>query len=166
MPPSNLYNKLLDLSRKHANPSSLDEILAIRSAEAIHAWGHRYLVSRNPKLGERMDNDAFEAHLKSTGPYLASGEGTIHGIIVDEYQRTSVIHMSYLLQPAKSDEKVEQDLIWTLKFTDEEDVDKILIKETVEFIDAAASSRAGEIIREIHGEVKEDVRGGITLRGY
>jgi len=74
--------------------------------------------------------------------------------------------MSYFLRPAKSDETVEQDLIWTLKFTDDEDVDKILIKESVEFVDAAASSRIGEIVRGIHGDVREDVRGGITLRGY
>lgn len=74
--------------------------------------------------------------------------------------------MSYLLRPVKSSETVEQDLIWTLKFTDHEDVDKVLIRETVEFIDAAASSRLGEIIRGIHGEIGEDVRGGITLNGY
>ena len=74
--------------------------------------------------------------------------------------------MSYFLRPAKSDETVEQDLIWALKFTDDVDVDKILIKESVEFVDAAASSRIGEIVRGIHGDVKEDVRGGITLRGY
>jgi len=166
MTPSTLYKKLLELSNIHANPSSLEEILAIRSSDAIHAWGHKYLVSRNPKLGDQMDNENFEAHLKSTGPYLEFNPCEIHAITVDEHQRTSVIHMSYFLRPAKSDETVEQDLIWTLKFTDDEDVDKILIKESVEFIDAAASLRIGEIVRGIHGDVKEDVRGGITLRGY
>lgn len=27
-----------------------------------------YLIYRSPNLGERMDNDAFKAHLESTGP--------------------------------------------------------------------------------------------------
>ncbi|PPQ83486.1 hypothetical protein CVT25_006977 [Psilocybe cyanescens] len=166
MVPSALYQKLLDLSKKHADPASLEEILAIRSPDAIHAWGHRYLVTRNPLLGDRMDNEAFKAHLCSTGPYLGDGTNKVHSITIDEHQRTSVVHMSYFLQAAKAEEVVEQDLIWTLKFTEDEDVDKILIKETVEFIDAAASSRLGEIIRSIHGEVTEDVRGGITLRGF
>lgn len=83
MPPSALYNRLLDLSRKHASPASLQEILAIRSDDAIHAWGHQYLVSRNSKLGDRMDNKAFEAHLKSTGPYLNSSGATVHNITVE-----------------------------------------------------------------------------------
>lgn len=74
--------------------------------------------------------------------------------------------MSYLLRAAGSEEIVEQDLIWTLKFTDHQQVEEVLIRETVEFIDAAASSRIGEIIRAIHGEVNEDVRGGITLNGF
>lgn len=166
MAPSPLYNKLLELSTKHARPSSLEEILAIRSADAKHAWGHNYLLSRNPTLSDRMDNREFEAHLTSTGPYLESEGSTIHSVVVDEHQRTAVIHMSYFLRPVQSAETVEQDLIWTLKFTDDQDVGKVLIRESVEFIDAAASSRLGEIIRSIHGEVGENVRGGVTLRGY
>lgn len=163
MAPSEVYTRLLELSNKHANPSSMEEIMGIRSPDAIHAWGHNYLVSRNPKLGERMDNKDFEAHLISTGPYLESCVSEIHTITVDEHRRTSTVHMSYFLQPAQSDEKVEQDLIWTLRFTDDEEVDKIMIEESVEFIDAAASGRVGEIIRGIHGTLNENVRGGITL---
>ncbi|KAJ4394668.1 hypothetical protein N0V93_003887 [Gnomoniopsis smithogilvyi] len=167
MTQSALYKKLFELSSKHANPASLEEILAIRSPDAIHAWGHNYLVSRNLELGERMDNEAFKAHLMSTGPYLdAAQDSIVHSIVVNEHSHKSVIHMSYLLRPVKSEEVVEQDLIWVLKFTDDQDVDKVLIKEAVEFIDAAASSRMGQIIRSIHGEIGEDVRGGITLRGY
>ena len=161
-----LYKKLLNLSNMHANPSSLEEILAIRSPNAIHAWGHKYLVSRNTKLSEYMDNKTFQAHLNSTGPYIRDSTSEVHAIIIDEHQRMSIIHMSYFLRPAQSNETVEQDLIWMLKFTDNKEVDKILIKESVEFIDAAASSRIGEIIRDIHGDLNEDVRGGITLSGY
>ncbi|WWD19212.1 hypothetical protein CI109_103670 [Kwoniella shandongensis] len=62
-------------------------------------------------------------------------------------------------------EAVEQDLIWVLAFTDEDEIDQIKIKESVEFIDAAASSSVGRTIRDIHGGVGEDVRGGITLTG-
>lgn len=76
--------------------------------------------------------------------------------------------MSYFLIPTGSTETVEQDLIWVLKFTDEGEteggVDGVLIKESVEFIDAAASSRLGSVVRSLHGELKEDVRGGITLK--
>ena len=47
-----LYKKLLNLSKMHANPSNLEEIFAIRSPNAIHAWGYKYLVSHNTKLSE------------------------------------------------------------------------------------------------------------------
>lgn len=166
MAPSALYTKLLALTNTHATFPSMEAMFAIRAPDATHAWGHKFLVSRNPKLGESMDNATFKAHLISTGPYISSGRGEVHAITVDEHQRTSVIHMSYFLQAAGSEETVEQDLIWLLKFTDDEDVDKVLIKESLEFIDAAASARISEIIRGVHGEVAENVRGGITLRGY
>lgn len=85
----------------------------------------------------------------------------------------SFVHMSYFLCAAGSEEMVEQNMIWNLLFTDpeegdgnEENMDAVLIKESVEFIDAAASSRVGRIIRELRGDVHEDVRGGITLTGY
>ncbi|KAH7102287.1 hypothetical protein BKA62DRAFT_699919 [Auriculariales sp. MPI-PUGE-AT-0066] len=159
MPPSPLYSRLLDISHKHAKPANLDEILAIRAPDAVHAWGHTFLVSRNPKLGERMNNAAFEAHLRSTGPYLESARPvTVHSIAVDEHQRTSSVHMSYFLRPAGSEEVVEQELVWTLKFTEDDDVQKVLIRESVEFIDAAASSRLGEIIRGIHGNSASHIK--------
>lgn len=76
----------------------------------------------------------------------------------------SVVHMSYLLRAEGSEEVVEQDLIWTLKFSTDELVDEILITESVEFVDAAASARVAEIVRGIHGNVKDDVRGGLTIQ--
>ena len=72
--------------------------------------------------------------------------------------------MSYFLVPAGSEEKVEQDLIWILKFTEGEDVEQVQIKESVEFIDATASARVGSVIRSVHGQLTDDVRGGITLQ--
>lgn len=166
MEPSPLYKKLLELSTKHATPASLAEILAIRSPDAVHAWGHNHLVSRHPRLSERMDNAAFERHLRTTGPYLdAARPSVVHSVVVDEHRRASVVHMSYFLRPVGSGETVEHDLIWTLGFTSEEDVEGIRVQESVEFIDAAASGRLGEIIRGIHGEVGVEVRGGITVGG-
>lgn len=159
MAPSALYAKLLSLSQSHAIPKGgAAELLAIRSIDARHLWGPKYLVSKNPKLGESMDNDSFKAHLYSTGPYLASSSSSkVHEIIVDEHKRNSVIHMSYFLTPKGSEETVEQDLIWRLRFTDEGEVeggiDGVLIKETVEYIDAAASSRLGTVIRSLNGGV-------------
>ncbi|KAL0569396.1 hypothetical protein V5O48_012574 [Marasmius crinis-equi] len=164
MAPSPLYSRLLSLSKSHAQPKDATEIFAIRSGDAHHAWGHKYLVSRNPKLGDYMDNDAFRAHLQSTGRYLDFAGAELHDIVIDENQRKSVIRMSYFLTPKGSKETVENDLIWVLKFTDDEEVDKVLVKESVEFTDAAASGRLGTVIRELHGELEEDVRGGITLK--
>lgn len=168
MAPSALYTKLLSLSQAHATPKDGAEILSIRAPDARHAWGHNYLISRNPLLGDRMDNDAFKSHLHTSGPYLDSSRTEVHDILIDEHQRKATIHMSYFLTPKGSKETVENDLIWLLKFTDEGEteggVDGVLIKESVEYIDAAASARLGTIIRDLHGELNKDVRGGFTLK--
>lgn len=66
--------------------------------------------------------------------------------MVDEHLLRSVVRLSYFLKPVQSDEVVEQDLIWTIKFTDEQEVDQVLITETVEFIDAAANARMGRLL--------------------
>ncbi|KAJ7452436.1 hypothetical protein B0H11DRAFT_291650 [Mycena galericulata] len=166
---SPLYSKLLSLSKAHAVPKDLAEILSIRAPDAIHAWGHTYLVSRNPGLRDRMDNTAFEAHLKSSGLYLEMERLEVHDIIVDTMGRKSAVHMSYFLTPKGSNEMVENNLIWVLKFTDEGEVeggvDGILIKESVEFIDATASARLGTVVRGLHGgKLNEEVRGGIALK--
>lgn len=168
--PTPLYHSLHDIALVHARPTSLEQILAIRAPSATHAWGHAYLVRQNPGLRDRMDNAAFAAHLRSTGRYLSSGESTstVHDVVIDEHRRTAAVHMSYFLKANGSEEVVEQDLIWMLKFTGEgeggED-GEVLIKESVEFIDAAASARVGTLVREVQGgELGEDVRGGITLR--
>ena len=166
MSPSPLYVKLRSLAQIHAIPNDVEQLLSIRYPDAIHAWGHTHLVSRHSTLADRMDNTAFLAHLKSTGPYLdpARGGAEVHSITVDEYERRAVVHMSYFLVPAGSEEKVEQDLIWILKFTEGEDVEQVQIKESVEFIDATASARVGSVIRSVHGQLTDDVRGGITLQ--
>lgn len=166
---SPLYSKLLSLSETHAKPNDLDQIMSIRAPDAIHAWGHNYLLSRSPGLRDRMDNDAFKAHLESTGPYLAAQDPEVqpevHDIIIDIVARKSAIHMSYFLTPEGSTETVENDLIWLLKFTDDDEVDGILIKESVEFIDPTASARLGTVIRALHGgKLNPEVRGGITLK--
>lgn len=163
MAPSLLYSKLLSLAQAHATPKDGAQILSIRAPDARHAWGHNYLVSRNRLLQDNMDNDAFEAHLDTTGPYIGSSRCKVHDILIDENQRKAVIQMSYFLTPKGSSETVENELVWVLRFTHDEEVNGILIKESVEYIDAAASARLGTIIRQIHGKLNEDVRGGITL---
>ena len=165
MSPSDVYNRLLDLAKKHAEPSSPDEVINIRTPDAIHTWGHKYLVSCHPvKLGEQMDNKTFRAHLTGADPYVAACTTVVHSIIVDEHQRAATIHMSYNLQPVQSDEKVEQDLVWMLKFTDDEAIEKILIKETKEFIDPTAGERFGQIVQEKLGSrVSDNLRGGLSL---
>ena len=95
----------------------------------------------------------------------------MHDVVVDEYKRTAIVHMSYYLMAKGSagDEVVENDLIWTLKFTEEAEqeaggLEGVRIKESVEFIDASASARVGTLVRSVHGELAEGVRGGITLK--
>ncbi|KAJ6542883.1 hypothetical protein B0H19DRAFT_841523, partial [Mycena capillaripes] len=109
-----------------------------------HYWGHNHLVSKNPCL-QGLDNAALEAHLQSTGMLLESLGGEVTDIIVDEHTRKATLRMSYFLKPKGSEETVENDLIWVLKFTEEGEIeggaDGILIKESTEFIDATASAR-------------------------
>ena len=121
-----------------------------------------------------MDNAAFAAHLASSGRYITYREDNgaqVHDVVVDEYKRTAIVHMSYYLMPKGSpgDEMVENDLIWALKFTEEAEqevagLEGVRIKESVEFIDASASARLGTLVRATSGEVGSDVRGGITLK--
>ncbi|KAI0723282.1 hypothetical protein C8Q76DRAFT_722314 [Earliella scabrosa] len=162
------YAKLHALALAHAAPSSVDQLMSIRHPTATHAWAHNYLVSRNAGLQDVMDNAAFLAHLSSTGRYLeyspsSDGPEKVHDIVVDEHTRRAVVHMSYFLKAKGSEEVVEQDMIWILRFTGEED-GEVLIKESVEFIDASASARVGTLVRSMHGELAENVRGGITLK--
>ncbi|KAF8152667.1 hypothetical protein K438DRAFT_1864272 [Mycena galopus ATCC 62051] len=149
-----LYAKLLSLSQTFANPPNLTTFLALRSPEARHCWGHNYLVSKNPSL-QSLDNVAFEAHLHSAGRWLdVLASDVTEDIMIDEHKRKAIIRMSYFLKAKGSDETVENDLIWVLKFTDEGEVDGgvdgILIKESTEFIDAAARARVG-ILAEMDG---------------
>jgi hypothetical protein len=76
--------------------------------------------------------------------------------MVDEHKRKATLRMSYSLKVKGSDETMENDLIWVLKFTDDGEVDGgvegILIKESTEFVDAAARARVGLLIAELHGE--------------
>lgn len=177
--PSTLYAKLRELALAHAQPDSVKQILAIRHPLAIHAWGHNYLVQHNPGLQDHMDNAAFAAHLASTGRYITyapQGE-KVHDVMVDEWERVAVVRMSYFLKAKKAggesegeSEVVENDLIWTLRFTQETEqeisgIDGIRIIESVEYIDASASARLGTLVRvETGGEIGDDVRGGIVLK--
>ncbi|KAJ7632606.1 hypothetical protein FB45DRAFT_509436 [Roridomyces roridus] len=162
---SPLYSKLLSISQKHATPASLEQLFSIRAPHAIHAWGHNYLLSRNPKLANRMDNDSFMSHVLISSKYLDTESLKIHDIIIDTESRKSAVHMSYFLVPKGSTETIENDLIWMLKFTDDDEVDKVLIEESVEFIDATASARMGTVSRQMHnGELDERVRGGLALQ--
>ncbi|KAI0724231.1 hypothetical protein C8T65DRAFT_625831 [Cerioporus squamosus] len=172
---SPLYARLHSLALSHSLPRDAEELLYIRHPSAIHAWGHNHLVRHNAGLQDRMDNAAFAAHLASSGRYLTSPteSAKVHDILVDEHKRTAVVHMSYFLMAkgAPNDEVVENDLIWVLRFTEEQEqdvsgLDGVRIKESVEFIDASASARLGTLVRAANGgqEVDSDVRGGITLK--
>ncbi|KXS09086.1 hypothetical protein M427DRAFT_76008 [Gonapodya prolifera JEL478] len=109
---------------------------------------------------DRMTNAQFAAHLASTGRYLTSTSSRIiHSIIVDAYARRAVVHMSYFLTPADSLAEggeqtphdlptVEQDLIWLLVFTAPEEGEEVLIKHSVELIDASARVRVGITLHE------------------
>nr|CEG04738.1 unnamed protein product [Fusarium clavum]CEG05824.1 unnamed protein product [Fusarium clavum] len=164
MAPSQLYSQLYELARRHGEG---DDILSIRSPDAKHAWGHNRLVSLNPTLQNVMDNEAFATHLKTTGRLLAGFNSKIHEITVDEYQRMATIRMSYYLSTLISDEVVENDLIWTLKFTKQGEVkgdpNGVLIKESIEFVDATANARLGALLRDAQVEIGKDVKGGLGI---
>lgn len=169
--PSPLYTRLHTLAQAHAVPDSLDHILSLRSPDAIHAWGHAYLVAKTPALQKRMDNAAFKEHLISSGPFFSGSRTQVHEIIVDEERRRAVILMSYFLtikgsgKDSGKEETVEHDLVWTLAFTDGEGED-VLIKESVEYVDGAAGARMSALVREVHGGQPDGVTGsiGITLK--
>ncbi|KAF5388623.1 hypothetical protein D9757_004781 [Collybiopsis confluens] len=164
MPPSDLYSKLWSLSDTHCNPPDLETILSIRSPDAQHGWGHNHLLHLNPVLKGLMDNEAFKAHLLNSGSYLSALDKlTELDIIVDEHQRKASIRMSYFLQAVGSDEVVENDLIWLLKFTDDEDVDKVLIKESIEFVDSTANFKVTRLAKENKGELNQNVTGGLAI---
>ncbi|KAF7344994.1 hypothetical protein MVEN_01662200 [Mycena venus] len=151
-----LYAKLLSLSQTFANPPDLPTFLALRAPDARHYWGHNYLVSKNPTL-KSQDNVAFKAHLHSAGHLLETLSGEVTDIMIDEHTRKATLRMSYFLKAKGSDETVENDLIWVLKFTEEGEVDGgvdgILIKESTEFVDAAARARLGVLLAEMHGDL-------------
>ena len=161
---SPLYLKLEALARAHALPDSLEHILFIRHPDAIHAWGHANLVRRHPSLQDKMNNEAFADHLRSTGRYITSEQSQLHDIIVDEHARVAVVRMSYFLQVKGGDgEVVENELVWWLRFSNG-DVEHVKIIESIEYIDASASARIGTLVRRVYGTIGDDVRGGITLQ--
>ncbi|KAB2574513.1 hypothetical protein DBV05_g6905 [Lasiodiplodia theobromae] len=177
--PSPLYHRLRTLALAHALPQSTAHLLSLRHPRATHAWGHAHLVRHNAAgLAPVMDNAGLAAHCASTGRYITSA-GTkgaeVHEVTVDEWARRAVVRMSYYFRAKREgdgDEKggeevVENELIWTLKFTEEEGEgeEEVLIMESVEFIDASASARLGTLVRAVNGGVVgDDVRGGITLK--
>jgi hypothetical protein len=164
MAPSALYQRMHALASSHAKG---EDLLGIRAPRAIHGWGHNHLVSRNAALQATMDNEAFARHLKNAGPYIDFHDLKIADIVVDEHQRKASVRMSYFLKATGGQEVIEQDLIWMLKFTDEGEVEggdeAVLIKESVEFIDAATGVRLRDMVRERVGEIGEDVTGSIGI---
>ncbi|KXJ88598.1 hypothetical protein Micbo1qcDRAFT_166665 [Microdochium bolleyi] len=160
MAPSELYTHLLDLAQRHAAGA---DILSLRHRDAVHRWGHARLVSQHPCLQHALSNADLLAHFQSTGKLLESCKGETHDIMVDEHQRKATIWMSYFLVTVASEEVVENDLIWTLRFSDEEKVEDVRIVESVEFIDATASGRANQLLRQAGVEIGEDVMGGLGV---
>ncbi|KAH7027974.1 uncharacterized protein B0I36DRAFT_365102 [Microdochium trichocladiopsis] len=167
--PSALYDHLYSLASQHASGRDL---FAIRHSSAIHKWGHAHALSQHPSLRHELTNEGLAAHFKSTGSLLISCPGKVHSIMVDEHQRLATIWMSYFLTTIAEEGKaeahrevVENDLIWTLKFSGEpeERLEEIKIVESVEFIDPTASGRANELLRKAGIEIKADVVGGLGV---
>lgn len=93
-------------------------------------------------------------------------------MVIDEYRLKASVRMSYFLTMKDKDgaagEMVENDLVWVLTFVKTDDRgshDGWRIKDGIEFIDAAASGRMGQLAREANGgSLAEDVRGGLGIR--
>lgn len=95
----------------------------------------------------------------------------ISDIIIDEHRLKASVRMSYFLtmkdETGGAGEMVENDLVWVLSFvkTEGEGYDGWRVKDGIEFIDAAASGRMGQLAREANGgTLPEDVKGGLSIR--
>lgn len=178
--PSPLYAHLHTLASRHA--AGGPDLLTLRHPDAIHRWGHAHARRQHPSLQAELTNDGLKAHFASTGPLLVSCTGKVHNIMVDEHQRRATVWMSYFLTTVAGKgegdgarEVVENDLIWTLRFSggdgggeggegeEEENLEDIRIVESTEFIDPTASGRANELLRRAGVEIGEDVVGGLGV---
>lgn len=166
--PSELYNHLHALASRHA--AGGPDLLTLRHPSAIHKWGHAHARRQHPSLQPELTNEQLKAHFSSTGALLLSCPGKVHSIMVDEHQRLATIWMSYFLTTVAEQGKeegerevVENDLIWTLRFSGEDRVEYIKIVESTEFIDPTASGKANELLRKAGVEIAGDVVGGLGV---
>lgn len=116
----------------------------IRSEQGFeHAFGHNHLVSIKPMMAGTLDAEGFIQHMGKMQPYLKSWDTNITDVVIDETRKTAVVRASYHMLVREAAEAVENDIVWFL--TMEEDGKKV--KRSVEFVDAAASQKIGELIR-------------------
>ncbi|KAF2188646.1 hypothetical protein K469DRAFT_565198 [Zopfia rhizophila CBS 207.26] len=129
-----------------ASRINTDRLRAICSRNDFqHSWGHHYFTTTNPTLSNTHDVDGFIAHLNSMLPRLESWDTKISSIIIDEVEKMAVVRVSYFMLVRGANEPVENDLVWFL--TMDEEGRKVI--RSIEFIDAAASSKLREIMRVV-----------------
>lgn len=152
-----MYTRLRDTAVAFIHSSDMDpktgqldkdRIIAIRTADYRHRWGHNYFKSDKPGLNHTLDIDAFIEHLESMSPNLKSVQTKVPDIFIDETRKAATVRSSFYMTPSGADETIENDIVWLLEM----DQDGEKVASAIEFIDVAAAKGIGELVKH----AKED----------
>lgn len=104
------------------------------------------MTKDKPNLQQTLGPQGFILHLSTMVTSLLSCRVVIHDIVVDEPASKVAVRNSFFLCPKGQlegqEEEVENDLMWILGM----DSTGEKIESAVEFLDATATARIGELI--------------------
>ncbi|ETS73931.1 hypothetical protein PFICI_13797 [Pestalotiopsis fici W106-1] len=136
-----------------AGQPNIDVLTSFMSSNFTLAWGHTYMTQRQPRLSKALDQAGFREHMGAMVPFIESTRIVIHDIIVDEPARKVVVRASFCLCPKGQNEgekeAPENELMWILKFDQEGEQ----LESAVEFLDATATARIGELVAQAKQKV-------------
>lgn len=148
---SHLYTQLRDAAETFVvaydfpagQTPNIEGMKSTRSSTYTQRWGHARLISQNLMLQGVIDMEGFLRHLEYLMPNMESVSSKIHDVLVDEHKRKVTVLMSYFLRPKGAEEAVENDLVWILEIDDSGEK----VQSGIEYMDATAFSRIGELIQ-------------------
>ncbi|KAH6643431.1 hypothetical protein BKA67DRAFT_665241 [Truncatella angustata] len=142
------YIEAYSFSGPHGKPN-IRLLTSLMSPEYQHSWGHNHMIRDMPRLQGVLDGEGFAAHLGSMVPHLESCRAVVHDMIVDAPARKVVVRNSFFMCPRGQGgggedgrETVENDVLWIFGM----DESGSRIESAMEFLDAAATERIGELI--------------------
>lgn len=149
--PSNLYTHIHELARHLARVCGDEEqkgidgpdMMALRTPDAKHSWGHAAYVQSRKGLLHEMTNHEFTRYMEWHAGVVQGATAQIHEILVDEHKRTAVVRMSIFLTVAGEEDSLEQDMIWILRTNEKAD----LMTETIEYVDAVTAMKLAEAFK-------------------